>query len=96
VEQQNSDGFSSHSPPRGFLGHQSHGPPGAAFGRVAADHGDDALLLAVLQQGRGFGPLLLIHCAFEGAFLVTMANLPNGLRRQRDNAGNARRTDALG
>ena len=49
------------SPLDGFLGHQPHGPASAAFGRIATDHGDDALLLAVLQHFRRSGPLLLVE-----------------------------------
>src|SRR5258708_638327 len=84
VEQQNPDCFPSHSwnqsPPHGFLGHQSHGPPGPAFGRVAAHHGNDALPLAVLQQCGRSGSLLLVDGSFEPPLLVAMADLPNGLR----------------
>ena len=83
MEQQNPDGLPSHSgnqsPFHGFLGHQSHGPPGTTFGRVAANHGDDALPLAVLQQRRRSGPLLLIQRAFETSFETTMPDLPNRL-----------------
>ena len=99
MEEQNPDGFPSHSrhqsPLHGFLGHQSHGPPGATFGRVTADHGDDALPLAVLQQRGSAGPLLLIKCPFESPLLVAMADLPNGLWSQRNNGGNPRRANAF-
>ena len=71
------------SPLDGFLGHQPHGPAGAAFRRVAADHGDDALLLAVVQHRGRSGPLLLIQRGFQTALLVAMADLANGLWRQR-------------
>ena len=99
MEQQNPDGFPSHawdqSPLHGFLGHQSHGPPGATFWRVAADHGNDALPLAVLQQRGRSGPLLLVECPFEPPLLVAMADLPNGLWSQRNNGGNPRRANAF-
>ena len=45
---------------------------------------DGALPLAVLQQCRGSGPLLLRECAFQAAFLLTVGNLPNCSRRHRD------------
>src|ERR1039457_455915 len=75
--------------------HQPHSPAGATFGRIAAHHGDDPLLLAVLQNGRGAGPRLVVKRGFEATVLVTMADLPNGLRSEGDHAGNARRTNAL-
>ena len=79
MEQQNPDGFPSHSwnqsPLHGFLGHQSHGPPGTTFWRVAADHGNDALPLAVLQQSGRAGPLLLVERAFESSLLVANETL---------------------
>ena len=68
---------------------------GATFGRVAADHGDDALPLAVLQQRGRTGPLLLIEGPFESPLLVAMADLPNGLWRQRNNRGHPWRANAF-
>ncbi|HSB15077.1 MAG TPA: hypothetical protein VLE22_11505 [Bryobacteraceae bacterium] len=100
VEEQNPNRFPSHAwnqPPfYGFLRNQSHGPAGAAFGRVAAHHGDDPLLLAVFQHSRRAGARLVIESGFKTSLLVTMADLPNGLRSEWDHAGNPRRTDTLG
>jgi hypothetical protein len=100
VEEQNPNRFPSHawnqSPLHRLLRHQSHGPAGAAFGRVAAHHGDDPLLLAVVQHSRRAGALPVIERGFEASILVTMAEFPNGLRSEWDHAGNPRRTDALG
>jgi hypothetical protein len=48
VQEQDPDGFSPHawnqSPFHGFFRHRAHGPPGATFGRIAANHRDNALL----------------------------------------------------
>jgi hypothetical protein len=63
VQEQNPDGFSSdvrNQPPLdGFLCHQTHGPAGAAFRRIATHHGDNPLLLAVIEHSGGAGALLL-------------------------------------
>jgi hypothetical protein len=45
---------------------------------------DGALPLAVLQQCRGSGSLLLRESAIQAAFLLTVGNLPNCSRRHRD------------
>src|ERR1039457_3317461 len=100
VEEQNPDGFPSHawdqSALHRFLGHQSHGPAGAALWRATAHHGDDPLLLAVYQNRRSPWPLLVVERGFEATRLVTMTDLPNRLWRQWDHAGNPRCTNALG
>jgi hypothetical protein len=86
VEQQNPNGLSSDSrnqfPLHRFLGYQSHGPSGKTRWRIAAYHGDNALLLAVLQQSGRSRPLLLIERALEAPLPVAMADLPNGLWSQ--------------
>jgi hypothetical protein len=100
VEEQNPDGFPSHARDQSalhrFLGHESHGPPGAALGRVTAHHGDDPLLLAVFQNRRSAGPLLVVERGFEATRLVTMADLPDRLWRQWDHARNPRCASAPG
>ena len=100
MEEQTPDGFSSRSRNQsslhGFFSHQSHRPPGAAFRRVAADHGDNALFLAVLQQSGRSRPHLLIQRAFKASLLVAVGNPPNGLWRQGNNFGNPRRANPLG
>lgn len=100
AEQQNTDGFSAHAWNQfafhGFFSHQPDGPAGVPFGRVAANHGDNSLFLAVLQQRRRAGPLLFIESTLEPPFLVAMTNFPNCLRRQRNRAGNTRCADPFG
>ena len=80
----------------GFFGHQSHRPTGEALGRIAADHGNNALLLAVFQQRFGSRPLLLVKSPFQPAFLIAMADFADRLRRQRHHARNPGRTDPFG
>src|SRR5688500_12857838 len=100
VQEQNSDRLPTYARNQfafhGFLGHQSHGPAGTTLGRVAAHHGDNTLFLAVRQQFGGSRPLFLVEGAFQAALLVTMSNLPNGLRSQSNNASDARRTEPPG
>ena len=60
------------------------------------NHRDDALLLPVIQHFGCSRPLLLVECAFQAALFVSVADLANGLWRQRDKRGNPRGTDALG
>jgi len=69
---------------------------GETFGRVAADHGDDPLFLAVFQQSVSSRPLFLVERPFQSAFLIAMADLPDRLRCQRHHTGNPRCTDPLG
>jgi hypothetical protein len=99
VEEQYADGFPAdswdQSPLDGLFHHQSHRPAGSALWRITADHRNDALLLAILQYRGRSRPLLLVEGALEAAILVTMADVANRLRRQRDNRGNPWRTDAL-
>src|SRR5271170_5976128 len=79
VEEQNSDGFPSHSrdqtPLDRFFCHQPHGPAGAAFGWITADHGDDALPLAVLQNLGCSRPLLIVKSPVEARVLVAAPDL---------------------
>ena len=100
VEEQSPDGLPPHAwyqpASHRFLGHQSHGPTGAALRRAAAHHGDDPLLLAILQNRRRPGPLLVVQRGFGAAGLVTMADFPNRLRSERDHAGDLWCTNPLG
>src|SRR5450631_2762395 len=74
VEQQNPNGLSSCSrnqfPLHRFLGHQAHGPSGKTLRWIAANHSDNALLLAVVQQPGRSGPRLFIKRAFQAPLPV--------------------------
>ena len=84
VEEQNPNGFSSHAGDQlaldGFLGHQTHGPAGAAFRSIATHHGDNPLFLTVIKYSGGTGALFLEERGFQTATLVTTADRANGLR----------------
>src|SRR5215472_2742277 len=99
AEKENADGFPAHtrhqSPSDGFFGYQSHRPPGETLGWIAANHGDDALFLAVLQQSFGSRTLLLVKRPLQTAFAVAMADLPDRLRRQRHHTRNLGSAHAL-
>ena len=99
VKEQNPNGFSSHprdqSPFDSFLDHQTDGPAGAAFGRIAAHHSDDPLFLRIVEYGCCAGALLFEQRRFQTALLVTTRNRTDGLRSERDNLGNPRRAGAI-
>lgn len=99
MEQQNSDGLSSHlwnqfSLYR-FFGHQPNRPTGAALGRVGAHHGDDPLFLVVVQYFGGAGSLLLMESALQSGLLVAVAESTNGLWGERNRLGDLGSTDVL-
>jgi hypothetical protein len=61
-----------------------------AFWRIAADHRDNALFLVGVQHLGGARALFLIQSTIQSGLLVAMAEAANGLRRERDHAGNLR------
>src|SRR5215831_9544409 len=75
VEEQNPDGFPSHAwnqlPLDGLLGHQAYGPTGTALGWVAANHSNDSLLLAIVQDSLRTRPLPIVKRRFQAALLIT-------------------------
>jgi hypothetical protein len=94
VEEQNPDGFPSHawdqSPFDRFLCHQTHGPAGAALGWVATYHGDNALLLSLIEHGRRTRALLFVERRFQASVSVTMAHFANRLWSEWEHVGNLR------
>lgn len=99
MEQQNPDRFSPHPgdqfPLDRLLGDQSHGPACLTFWRIAAHHGDDALLLIGVQDLCGARPLLFIEGAVQAGLLIAMAQPPNRLRGQLHHSGDLGRTGML-
>jgi hypothetical protein len=69
---------------------------GAAFRRATAYHRNQTLLLAIVEYLRCAGPLFFIQRPLQTALLITAADISDGLRGQRNHAGNARRSDAFG
>ena len=74
----------------------THCPAGAAFGRVAAHHGDNPLLLTVIKYRGGTGSLPFEQRSFQTATLITAANRANGLGGERDNQRNSRCAGTFG
>src|SRR5580692_12381210 len=89
-EEQNTDGFAAHaryqSPFNGFFSHQPHRPTRKAFRWIAANHGDDPLLLAIFQKRLGTRTLFLVKSPLQSTFPVAMAYFPDRLRCQRHHA----------
>lgn len=96
MQQQDTNGLSSdawhQSAFDGFFGHQAHGPARLAFGRIAAYHRDDTLLLVGVQHLDRAGTLFLIQSTLQSSLLVAMAQASNGLRRERNHLGDLRST----
>ena len=65
-----------------FLSHQSHRPTRPPFRWNAADHGDHALLLRLVQQRPGARPLAVIECAVQATAVVAVSDLADGLRSE--------------
>ena len=68
-----------------FLGHQPDGPAGITFWRIAANHRDNALPLAFLQDGCRTRPLLVIECLFHAGIDTPPADLSHGLGSPTNN-----------
>ena len=100
MEQQNPNCLSAHLRSQfsfyGFLGDQSHGPSGATFGRLAADHSNDALFLVVIEHFSRSGPRLLIQRSLQTVLLITVTKFSDGLRCQRDPTSNLRSRESFG
>ena len=71
-----------------LLDDQTHCPAGPTFGRVGAHHGDDPLLLTLVEHGCGPRALLFVERRIQSVILIAVADIANGLGSQRDNAGN--------
>jgi hypothetical protein len=80
----------------GFLRHKAYRPAGAAFRLATAYHCNQTLFLAIVEHLGGSGARLLIQRPIPTALLITAADVTDGLCRQRNYPGNARRGDTLG
>jgi hypothetical protein len=63
---------------------------------LAADHGDDALLLGIVQKRLSAGPLLIIEGAIQAATVVTVSDLADGLRGEGQRLRDSGRGGSLG
>jgi hypothetical protein len=84
VEEQYTHGFSSYwwnqSPLDGLLYHLPYRPTSTPLGRITANHGDDALFLAIVEHLRCSGALLFIQRARQASLPVAMADFADRLR----------------
>ena len=94
VLQQNTNGFPAHWRPqlpfRRFLGNQTYAPPRPAFGRRAANHGHDPLLLARVQYPRLARTRLFVQSRVQPLFFVPPGNRSYRLRRYTRVCGHLR------
>jgi hypothetical protein len=77
-------------------GHQAHGPARTAFWWFTANHGDDALLLGIVQDLLGSRPLLLVKGAIQPLAVVPMGDSADGLRGQGERSSDLRCGNAVG
>ena len=56
-----------------LLGDQTNSPPGVAFGRIGANHRDDALLFLGTQQLSRTGPCLFVESPLQTTLLITVS-----------------------
>ena len=100
AQQENPYGFTSYTRNQlafdGFLRHQAYRPTGAALRRATAYHCNQTLFLAIVEHLGCSRSLLFIQRPIQTALLITAANVADGLCRQRNYTGNARRGDAFG
>ena len=100
AQQENPNGFTADTRNQlafdGFLRHKAYRPTGAAFRRATAYHCNQTLFLAIVEHLGGSGSLLLIQRPIQTAMLITAADVPDGLCRQRDYASDSRGGYALG
>ena len=98
--QQNPDCLSAHLgnqlPFDGLFGDQPDGPAGAAFRRLAADHGHNTLLLGAVENLPGSRPLPGVDGGIQPVVHVAMGDLAHCLRSKRKRLGDLRRTESVG
>jgi hypothetical protein len=86
VKQENPNGFPTHLGDQfsldGLLGHQTHRPSGAPSRWSTADHGNDPLLLAFVQQLGRSRPLLVVQGAIQISVLIAASDVVHGFRCQ--------------
>lgn len=79
-----------------LAGHQTHRPARTAFWRCTANHGDDALLLGIVQDLLGSRPLFLVKGAIQPLAVVAMGDSADGLRGQGERSSDLWCGDAVG
>jgi len=97
--EQNPDCFSAHLGHQfalhGFFHNQAHRPTGPPCRCLTANHGNDALLLGMVENLMGPWPLLVVEGGIQTVTVVTMGDPTDRLGRERDRLRDARRRDAI-
>ena len=98
--QQNSDCLSAHLgnqlPFDGLFGDQADGPPGTAFRRFTADHGNNPLLLWAVDNLPGSWPLFGVDGGIQAVAHVAMGDLADGLGSKGESLSDLRRGETTG
>src|ERR1700683_376197 len=98
--EQNPDCFAAHLGHQlaldGFFHNQTHRPTGPPFRCLTANHGNEALLLRIVEYLVGPWALLIVEGALQTITVVAMGDLTDRLGRKRDGLRDARRRDAIG
>jgi len=79
-----------------LLGDQADGPTGTSFRRFAADHGDDTLLLGVVEDLLCPRSLLRVDGGAQAVVHVAMGDLADRLGRKGKRLGDLRRAETRG
>src|SRR6266581_3688027 len=81
--QQNPDCLSAHLGHQlaldGFFDNQAHRPTSSPFRRLTANHGNDALLLGIIEDLLGSWSLLVVKGGIQAATVVAMGDLTDRL-----------------
>src|SRR5580698_4594353 len=80
----------------GFFHNQAYRPTCPPFRCLTANHGNDALLLGIVEHLVGPWPLLVVEGGLQTVTVVAMGDLTDRLGRQRDCLRGTRRRDAIG
>src|ERR1035441_3184677 len=79
-----------------LLGYQPNRPARPSFRRATANHGDDALLLGVVEKLIRPSPLFLVKGSVQAVTVVAMGNLADRLGGQGERLRNPRSGHAAG
>ena len=92
--QKHPDCFSTHArnqlTPDCLLSHQAYRPASPAFRRLTAHHGNNALLLGIVENLAGSRSLPFVQSALQAASVVAVGDLSDRLRSERNGLRNLR------
>src|SRR5437870_11689831 len=78
-----------------FLDDQTHGPARPTFRRLTADHGNDTLLLGIVENWLRPRTLFVVERGLQAVAVVAVGYLADGLRGYRECRGDLRSGDSL-